>query len=538
MSKGNQVLVRAVDEQVLIDEVCQTIVDVGQFPLAWSGRVEHDEDKTIRPIAAAGLTHYLDGAKFSWGDNAFGLGASGRAVKTQHVQLVDDIELASEQGPWRDRARRFGFRTGCVFPLLIGDEVIGTLSINTYDPGSLGPNEVALLSELADGLAFGIARLRDTKRLADSDTLLQGAEQRFRLTFEGNMAPMLFTDLEDEVTAANDAFCQLIGRTREEVLQYHATPFTHPDDLGITAEAHRRLLSGEVDQLRYVKRYFHKDGSTIFVDVWKFAARDPDGSMIYFVSSARDITEERSLSARLAKAQRLEAIGSLAGGIAHDFNNLLLVIQCYTPVLTQDPDAEALLDASQHIDEAVEAASSFTRQLLTYAREQDILPRATDLNEIVSATLGLMDQRLGDKIVVTTLLAIDLPSAWVDPIQIQQVLLNLIVNAGDAMPNGGNLDIRTALVELDQHQRTQPQIVVGGEYAMVEVSDSGVGMDEATLDRVFELFYTTKASGSGLGLATVYGITKQSRGYIEIDSELGVGTSFKLYFPLTDSTIP
>ena len=304
------------------------------------------------------------------------------------------------------------------------------------------------------------------------------------------------------------------------------------DDLDVVGDVNRRLESGETHQIRYVKRYLHKDGRVIIAEVSKYAARDAEGTMLYSVSSSRDITAERALTEQLVASQRLEAFGTLAGGIAHDFNNLLLVMKGYTSILIKELKNEKMRDAAERIDLVLDEATTFTKQLLASSRQQEIQPQAVDLNEIVRAGLNLMDPLLGEDVTVNLSLTEGLPLAWLDPSQTLQVLLNLITNARDAMPSNGRLSLCTDLVELGEDYAAHHLDVEPGPFLLLEIADSGVGMDETTRARMFEHFYTTKPQGTGLGLATVYGIIKQSHGHIDVRSEPGNGTTFEVYFPL------
>jgi len=234
----------------------------------------------------------------------------------------------------------------------------------TTDGSTRSDTRVKGLEEMVRGVEFAITygrSLRQAQAALEESTIAMDAlkateltlslsEQRFRLAFEGNMTPMLFMDLEDQVTAVNDAFCRMIGRTREEILEIQLRAFTHPDDLDVVVNVNPVLASGETHQIRYVKRYLHKDGHVIFAEVSKYAARDAAGTMLYFVSSTRDITEERASPSSSLRRKGWRPLAQLAGGIAHDFNNLLLVMKGYTSILIKDLKDEKMRDAAERID--------------------------------------------------------------------------------------------------------------------------------------------------------------------------------------------
>lgn len=258
------------------------------------------------------------------------------------------------------------------------------------------------------------------------------------------------------------------------------------------------------------------------------------GGVAIDVSAQR--TAEKALDDReqqLRQAQKMEAVGQLAGGVAHDFNNLLTVILGYSDLLLKERDPDQCAEATHEIRKAAERAAGLTRQLLAFSRKQVLEPKSLNLNVIVSDMKRMLQRLIGEDMAVSTQLASDLNLVHADPGQIEQVLMNLAVNARDAMPQGGELNIQTANVELGEGYAACHAEVKPGNYVMLSISDSGCGMDAATQARIFEPFFTTKevGKGTGLGLATVYGIVRQSGGYIWPYSELGLGTTFKIYLP-------
>jgi signal transduction histidine kinase len=290
---------------------------------------------------------------------------------------------------------------------------------------------------------------------------------------------------------------------------------------------------GQVQGFEY--QVYRKDGTKIWLSENARAVRDPNGAVLYYEGTVVDVTERRQLEDQLRQAQKMEAVGQLAGGVAHDFNNLLMVIQGNAEVmLDRLHPTEALCKNAHQIKKAAEQAAALTRQLLAFSRRQALQPKVLDLNSITLEIGKMLPRLIGEHIELKIL-----PNAsqgWVkaDQSQLEQVLLNLAVNARDAMPTGGKLTIETASAELDESYVRQHVSVRPGPYVILAVSDTGIGMDAETQAHCFEPFFTTKEQGrgTGLGLATVYGVVKQSGGWIWVYSEPGRGTTFKIYLPM------
>ena len=369
------------------------------------------------------------------------------------------------------------------------------------------------------------------ERLRGVEALHQ-SEDSYRALFERHPSPMWLNDLETlRFLTVNEAAIASYGYSREEFLSMTIDEIRVPE----AAEDSRRNSANDPDAPSG-SRHRRKDGTFIEVLVSSDSI-EFEGHQASLVL-AQDMTEQRRLEEHLRQAQKMEAIGNLAGGIAHDFNNLLLVIRGYSTILLKQLTDEHLRDSAQQIDGAAQLAGEFTHQLLAFSRQQVLRPEVSDLNEIVAETLTLLRRSIGGEISVESQFEPALGAVLVDRGQIAQAVLNLAINARDAMSEeGGRLSIRTANAELDQTYATAHDGVVPGSYALLQITDSGVGMDKETQSRAFDPFFTTKDEGSGLGLATVYGLVKQSGGHIWLYSEPGMGTTFKLFFPITSAPI-
>jgi two-component system cell cycle sensor histidine kinase/response regulator CckA len=362
------------------------------------------------------------------------------------------------------------------------------------------------------------------------------AEARYRTLVEQLAAVTYIArlGLEGEWLYVSPQIWTMLGYTPEEWL---ADPTMwlnriHPDDRALVASAEDAAIGGRPFRAQY--RLLHREGRVVWVDDNASVMRDADGNNLLH-GVLLDVTERKSLETELQQAQKMQAVGQLAGGIAHDFNNILTVILGYAQILLdrQHPDEEFVRRSSEQIRNSAERAAGLTRQLLAFGRKQVLQPRLLNFNHVLTGLDKMLRRLITENIHISTTPAPDLGSVKADPAQIEQVILNLAINARDAMPNGGHLTIETANVDLDEAYAAEHETVRPGPYVMLAVSDTGSGMNAATQARIFEPFFTTKelGKGTGLGLATVYGIVKQSGGYIWVYSEPGRGSTFKVYLP-------
>lgn len=413
LSNCNQAVVRASTEAELLNGICRVIVEDGGYRLAWVGFVEHDNDKKISVAAQAGYEDgYLDSAKFTWADDESGSSPVGTAVKTRRPVVCHDFLKDPLVKPWREDAIQCGYNASLVVPLEQRNQVFGTLSVYAKDADSFDSAEIALLSELAEDLAYGLQALRIEAEHRSVREALAASEEQFR------------------------------------------------------------------------------------------------------------------------QSQKMEAIGQLAGGIAHDFNNLLTAILGYSSM------AEHILEEKHRvrgyiteITKAAERAASLTRQLLAFSRRQIMQPKHVDLNDVVTNLVKMLERLVGEHISMQLRLHPEKLITHADAGMIDQVLLNLSVNARDSMPGGGQLLISTSAKKIDNHSGLD---LAPGDYVSLTVSDRGCGIPEHNLPKIFDPFFTTKETGkgTGLGLATVFGIVKQHQGAITVTSEVGKGTTFEVLIPV------
>jgi two-component system cell cycle sensor histidine kinase/response regulator CckA len=369
--------------------------------------------------------------------------------------------------------------------------------------------------------------------------LVAEIERVYQSMFEEALIGIAQTSLSGRFLRVNPHLCDLLGYTHDELAALDFAAVSHPDEVEDDLDAKRALVAGDMHRYSREKRYRTKAGTYCWTQLTVSLHRGPDGEPAYFIAIVEDITNRRNLEQQLRQTQKMEAIGRLAGGIAHDFNNLLTAIVGYSElVLKQVAPDDPLYSDIQEIRRAGHSAASLTRQLLAFSRMQVLHPQILDLNAIVSRMNTLLRRLIGEEIRLEQTLAQRLDRVRADPGRVEQVVLNLALNARDAMPRGGTLSIETANVQLDAAYVAEHPGSTPGLHVMLAIRDTGIGMDRTVLEHLFEPFYTTKelGKGTGLGLATVYGIVKQSGGSIEVRSQPGQGTTFRILLPRADST--
>lgn len=413
-------------------------------------------------------------------------------------------------------------------PLKTPTETIGVLVIQHYqNESAYDLRDLEFLDSVGGHIALAIAR-------RSAEDALRKSESVFRLLFAHNPLPTWVMDDETlELLQVNDAAVRQYGFTPEEFEKMNLVNI-QPEDATCSADGRPQ---GRVDSERFqgVHRHRRKDGKSFEVEMISHQL-EYAGRVVRLVV-AQDISERHILEQQLRQAQKMEAVGRLAGGVAHDFNNLLMVIKGHTELLMSAlPPTDKMSRKISQIDRAADRAAALTKQLLAFSRMQVLQPRVMNLNAVIDDMSKLLPRLIGEDMELAVRTASDLGMIRVDASQMEQMIMNLAVNARDAMPNGGRLILETSNADLDAAYNSTHPIVKPGRYVLLAVSDTGTGMDAETQAHIFEPFFTTKApgKGTGLGLATVYGVVKQSGGFIWVYSELGKGTSFKIYFPRVD----
>jgi len=524
----NQALVRATTEASLLQTVCQAIVEVGGYRLAWVAIAEDDPARTVRPVAQAGDEEgYLETLNLTWADTERGRGPTGTAIRTGTPQVARRIATDPAFAPWRVEALKRGYHSSIAVPLTLDGAVIGALNVIAAELDAFGPREEGVLRELSEDLAYGIGTHRAREREARTEQALRTTEER--LASVVRHAPIVLWTLNREgvFTLSEGRGLEALGLHPGQVVGRSVFD-VYAGNAEVLADA-RRALAGEA--LTSTVKVDQRTFEVQYRPLWA-----SDGSLAGTIGVAMDISDRRKLEEQLRQAQKMEEIGQLSGGIAHDFNNLLSVILLYAQFARGAAQAGEPVDPAdlESVEEAAKKAAAMVAQLLGFSRRADLTLIPTDLTTVIRRLSPMLRRTLPADIAIEVVADGPIASVTADPRAVEQMLLNLATNARDAMPLGGTLRIAAEPATLDDRYTSGHPGARPGPHVCVAVSDTGIGMDAETRQHVFEPFFTTKppGQGTGLGLPMVYGLTKQQNGFVDVTSELGQGTTVRLYFPI------
>ena len=456
--------------------------------------------------------------------------------RTGFLLLADDRGFTKDY-PSVSFLFKAGIRSIILAPLISKDEVIGTLLLGSVSSAAYTEGDLRLAEDVARQISGAIANSLLFAERERSEEALRESERRFRYIFNSANDAVFIRDLKGPFWEVNEVACKRLGYTREELLRMSPKDIVVPEALQ-TIQKQIRTVE-QKGHLLFETVHLRKNGSSLPVEV-NSRRIEYDGKPCV-LSIARDITdrqraaeEKERLQAQLIQAQKMESVGRLAGGVAHDFNNMLGIIigNAEMAALQVTPD-EPLHQSLQEIIKASHRSADTVRQLLAFARKQTISPRVLDLNDTVSGMLKMLQRLIGEDIELLWMPGKDLGRVKMDPSQVNQILANLVVNSRDAIPGVGKITIESADAVFDESYCREHAGFLPGDYVLLAVSDTGTGMSREVMEHLFDPFFTTKevGKGTGLGLATVYGIVKQNNGFINVYSEPGKGTTFKIYFP-------
>jgi PAS domain S-box-containing protein len=659
LTSCNEALIRAEQEKELLGEICQIAVAQGGYRMAWVGYAQEDEQRTIAPIAHAGVEEgYLAAQKVTWdGAVASGQGPAGQAIRSGRAVVCEDFSREPAFEPWRTLARERAYAGTICLPLREAGRTFGLLGLYVGAVTPTGTEELKLLQELADDLAFGILNLRARLERRRAQEALRASEEEFRQVTEALPQIVWVTRPDGWHIHFNQRWLDYTGLTMAESLGHGWNPPFHPDDRPRAAARWKAATdSGEPYEIEYRLRradgvyrwmlgravplrnaggavvkwlgtctdiddfkraqaqiveqaglldkaqdaivvrdlthhitfwnksaerfygwsaaeavgrsvrellYFdpgvfdqamtellkqgewtgelvqlRKSGERLTIEGRWTLVRDEAGRPRAVLAINTDITERKNLEQQFLRAQRMESIGTLAGGIAHDLNNLLAPIMMGVELLRQFDPNPKILPVIDNMQQSARRGADLVKQVLSFARGVEGTRMPLQVGHIIREVQSIMENTFPKNIAIEADVAKDLWLVLADPTQLNQVLLNLCVNARDALANGGRLELKARNIEIDPQYAAMNRGVVPGRYVAIHVIDNGCGMPPDVVDRIFEPFFTTKelGKGTGLGLSTVLGIVRSHGGFVNVYSEPGKGSTFKVHLPAqTDS---
>jgi PAS domain S-box-containing protein len=528
ISHVNEAIVRISDRDTLFQEACRIAVEHGQFPLAWIGLVD-EAGREISPVAMAGSDKdYVAHIRVSAVPTSQGLGPVGTAVREGRVVICADIAKDSQLAPWRGAALARGYRSLIVLPLKTGERVVGAFAVYAGEPGFFTTMFTESLIEVAADLCFAL-------NIFERNRQRELEQQQLRLqhsALEAAANAIMITDRNGTIQWVNDAFTRLTGYSRAEAVGQN------PRLLKSGAHGHefysrlwQTVLSGSVWQGAQVNK--RKDGTLYDEETTITPVRSQAGDITHFIAIKQDVTERRKLEQQFLRAQRMQSIGLLAGGVAHDLNNVLTPVLMALPLLRTPLEPAQRDHILQTLEQSVRRGANIVQQVLTFARGVEVQRVLVQLRHLVREVAKIAEETFPRDIRVRASLPSDLWPFLGDPTQIHQVLLNLAVNARDAMPDGGQLSFTAQNVELRQCLQFLDFEIRPGRYISFNVTDTGTGIPPEIIERMFEPFFTTKPAGkgTGLGLSTVLGIVKSHGGLVEVKSQVGAGSTFTVFLP-------
>lgn len=547
ISDCNQILIRTTEESIILREVCRIVCEEAGYSMAWVGYADQDEHKTLRPVAWGGNeSGFLSLGLRTWADTEEGHLPCSDAIRLGKTICAQEMTAIPSTNPWRERALQRGYRSSISLPLKDeSSHVFGVFVIYSEVPNAFTSEEVRLLEELAGDLGFGITSIRARNERKVAEAALRESEAKYRLIVDTATEGIWMIGTDLRTLFVNTRMASMLGYSVDDILGRPINDFLFEDDLSDHEKriANRRKGISE----NYERRYRHKDGSAVWTWCSVAPLQDENHNFLGALAMMTDITrrkqaeeEKERLRQHLQQSQKMEAIGQLAGGIAHDFNNVLGVINGYSENLLLNPETPACSrDQIEEILAAGQRAAALTRRLLAFSRKLVLQPKIVSLNTIIEDLYKMLRRLIGEEIEVKTILDPRLNAVKADPSQMEQVLINFCINARDAMPAGGTLTIQTSNIDMDEQLAAKHFPLSPGSYVCVSVTDTGIGMSKETLSHIFEPFFTTKGAdrGTGLGLATVFGIVKQSGGQVWAESSLGSGSTFSVYLPTAQAAV-
>ncbi len=528
LSRCNEAVIRSKTEQELLQAVCRIAVEVGGCRMAWVGFAMDNPEKIVVPQAHAGFNNgYLASVRITWSDETpDGRGPAARAINTGQPAVIVDLTADPEFAPWLAAATEQGFGSVIALPLKSQTTTFGVFVLYSAEARTPSPDELRVLQDMADNLAFGLENIRSQIEVGRMATTLREQASLLDLTQDA----ILVRDLEHRILFWNRSAARLYGWSATEVLGRSVKDLLYRDPAAFLDAFEATMAAdqwtGELVQTT-------RSGSTVTIESRWTLMRDAAGQPKSILAVNTDITQRRHLEQQYLRAQRMESLGTLAGGIAHDLNNVLAPILMSIELLQSDDDDQERREVLSTIESSAQRGAAMVRQVLSFARGVDGRRDEVQFRNVIDEVGRIARDTFPKNIQVAEHLD---PNLWVvraDPTQLHQVLLNLYVNARDAMPSGGRITVTAENVVLDKHYAAMNIEASVGPHLLITVADTGTGIRTDIIDKVFDPFFTTKelGKGTGLGLATSLAIVKSHGGFIRVDNGADRGARFRIWLP-------
>lgn len=528
LSGINQAIIRIKKREDVFNEACKIAVEVGRFRLAWIG-IYNDQTNSIEPVAYAGVDDgYIQQLHLLLADKERSKGPTITAFRQGQPVVIDDIEHDQRMSAWSREALNHGYRSVVSFPLKVDETPIGTFNLYSDEPAYFNEEELRILDEMARDISFSL------KVMKDDELRMQQEEQLKQQASLLDLSPdaILVQDLDGHILYWNKGAEKMFGWTKEEVRMKSVKELLFAGQEELFEKTQETVLdkgmwTGEL-------KHRNREGKELVTDTKKVLIRNDQKKPVGTLVIKRDITEKKMLELQYLRAQRLESIGTLASGIAHDLNNVLTPVMLAIEYMMRKVADDQLKKILETVETTVKRGAELVKQVLSFARGVEGERKPIQLRHIVDEVVNVIKETFPKSIIIKTQVPADLPLVLADPTQLHQVFMNLCVNARDAMPDGGMLEIRAETAAVDDQYAQMHIEAKPGSYVEITLRDTGTGMPPEIADRIFEPFFTTKElnKGTGLGLSTVLSIVKSHNGFINVYSEPGKGTTFRIYLPV------
>ena len=532
VSKINRIITKEKSVPTLLQNICNVLTQTQGYFSAWMALVDQTGEFTRFAESGIGDTFQKLTEELKKGQLPPCIINAQETSEGILIENVKDFCGACPLSP------SYGCHSIWVAPLLYEGELFGFIALALQKNVGRSEEEKVLWEEIVSDISYGLheRQLEEKRRLMEQ--ALQKNEERFRSIVETSQEGIFIVNWNYQIIYCNREMTQILGRPEDQILNHDFREFLDAESIPIVEDRYRRRQKGEKIPSRYQFKIIRKTGEVRWVEI-SAAVINSGTPNAQTIATLLDVTNQIKLQQQFLQAQKMEAVGRLAGGVAHDFNNILTAINGYAQLLLSEMEPEnPLRDDVKEIYKSGNRAATLTHQLLAFSRRQVLEPQILSLNDVIQGSKRMIQRMIGEDIECVFHPDENLGTVYVDPGQIDQILLNLAVNARDAMPKGGRLIVETSNISLAEEYTERHMSVKPGDYILLAITDTGQGMPKDIMEHIFEPFFTTKEKGrgTGLGLSTVYGIVNQSGGHIWVYSEPGKGTTFKIYFPRVDAT--